>query len=206
MDVLNAVAVRPDGSILLAGRTDGVWDTSGNIDHMPDYAAVLLNASALSTPSPESTNSWTTSLTIVPSMVPTPAPRATQGPWSVLPSPTYSPQMGTSGPHATDASTKKSLGPSTLVGGVVGVAAVLVILVVLATRVRRRWRRDIHTGVRTFRSGPLHFPASAPPAGDGTPPSPPRNAVSLHFPAAATPADGEMPASPPHPQVVASPP
>lgn len=57
-DDFNAVTVRPDGSILLAGWTDGTWTSSGdNPDSDSDFAAVLIYYGGdISTPSPEPTS------------------------------------------------------------------------------------------------------------------------------------------------------
>lgn len=180
--MLGAVAVRPDGSILLAGKTTGTWamSYSGDVDDVMDYAAVLVDGSVLATPSPEATKTWTPSPTTTPSIAPTSlpqsaptsAPKATLGPLSVPSSPTNFIQMDTPRPtyiaHLTTTSSSTSLG--LIVWGVAGVAVVLAILVVLVTMKSSRSRGHRNSGTITVNL-----------------------AASRHFPAAVRPVDIQMP-------------
>lgn len=201
-DEFRAVAIRPDGAIVLAGTTSGSWITSASSTDGSDYAVVLMDGSLLNTPSAETTHSptpsptsaLTTAPTLHPLSTPTPAADITHLPSSVAPvhpdlnrrdtpSPVYVEPLSTS-PSGT------SLG--VIVGCITIGAAVGVILGVLVNRSSRRRRRGLNTGnVMSFPASGRHFPSAAP-ALNGTS----RSAPSRHFPAGVAPVDGQSPPSP----------
>lgn len=182
---LRAVAVRPDNSILLAGWTDGTWTISGDIDDRDDYAAVVLEASVLST-------------------------EDTQIPFlSVSPAPTSLTPSGTPQPNyvGQDSGTTSSSNTIIFIGCFTGAAALLVILIVFVTKACRRSRGNLGSGKTNSSSArprqPHTFVSRVVGAVPRPLPYPVANVVAAgHSVPVLPPVDGQIPPPPPYSQAV----
>lgn len=145
---------------MLAGCTRGTWTSPGNSDNTADYAAVLVEGSVISTPTP----STGATLSSGPSTAPIEENGASEELDGVPPSPTEDTEMWTRGPTCSELSTTSSpsVGLGVIVGSVAGGGAVLVIVAVLVLKAKRRSAHGLDFGTTTYSSAPpRHFPAAA---------------------------------------------